>query len=783
MEFLLDKVFRPTLSRIDKFTKRNDLFQQEIDKVGTLPNKGANLVSVENSSKTALEFLREEGNRGTVLMVENYSGLMLADPRSWVRCGFVHDNFPIFETLQPASKDLVILHNNGGLRSSCGSISWQVMDHASKPRKTPGGKGIRMYVTWSNLDAVRGNKCKDGKRNEFSVGFMEVDLDSSDHWDEGSKKTVYKTYHKKEVMNQHNFEMERSIFFNNTGTSLASLIESPDSVLELRAEMGTGCTTTLNIQLLGRRKAKIEESDLGLKEAKQSDEVWEQMIRQAWLDIVGAINRDRALYGIGLEPLHIDPLMQEPIYVNTSMLGYEVEFFMWNITVAGLADLKLDELVLERGESLKNLNTRAVLNIGNLSVTGLYKYKAVYTGWVWGMSDMDSEGDQHFAVDMQGAKLQVEIGMDAVDGCNKTGDVVFTKIAFPILYDEINFQFDNLGTVLDSAISIIGEMALDLSKGMLVDVVKDQLKAEVDTLLCETGQKTPALLQRRPLNPDPKQDEAWWKVLEKETKGWGIDTLRRDILAEQFVTKIFKDGVARHLADPSDPIVKLLDPFQMLAVDEDFRQPGLVKGHVVVCDFWLYGLKNLKLLDMKLARNEDLTYSALKVKLGLNSTRIAGTYRMNNVRVMSVVPAPKSEGTMDIGLTGVTVDLTVVLRAQPIKTQGNASIAMELFEVEFGKDSVKFNITGLAKGMNTVTNKVSNALGNKILNMQKAVLNQEIKNILFGVADCLMYKPAMGMTKCLDAFWESLGFKVPFEFPSCQELYNKADKKLGLISK
>ncbi len=38
---------------------------------------------------------------------------------------------------------------------------------------------------------------------------------------------------------------------------------------------------------------------------------------------------------------------------------------------------------------------------------------------------------------------------------------------------------------------------------------------------------------------------------------------------------------------------------------------------------------------------------------------------------------------------------------------------------------------------------VSNALGNKILKMQKEVLNTEIKNILFGFADCLMYKPAM----------------------------------------
>ena len=33
---------------------------------------------------------------------------------------------------------------------------------------------------------------------------------------------------------------------------------------------------------------------------------------------------------------------------------------------------------------------------------------------------------------------------------------------------------------------------------------------------------------------------------------------------------------------------------------------------------------------------------------------------------MSVLPAPKSEGTVDISLTGVTVDLRVVLRYKMI---------------------------------------------------------------------------------------------------------------------
>jgi len=504
------------------------------------------------------------------------------------------------------------------------------------------------------------------------------------------------------------------------------------------------------------------------------------MIRQAWLDIVSSINRDKALYGIKLEPMLVDPLMKDPIFVNTSLLGYEIEFLMWNVSIDGLSTLKLKELVLERGESLKNLETRAVLDIGNLTVRGRYMYKAIYTGWVWGMDNMDSDGEQNFQVDMVGAQYKVEIGMDTVDGCNRTSNLVITKMKLPVVYEAVNFNFENIGSILGGAINIIGDMALQMSEDSIVSEVKKAVQTEISSFICESAQNS-TKLERIPVEVDPKIDERWHAILENGTRGWGIDTLRRDILAEKFVTKIFNEGVAKHFANPNDPIVKMLDPFQMLPVNEDFRQPGLVKGHVVVCDFWLYDLSKLKLIDMQLARNEDMTYSALKVKIGLPTTSIKGKYRLNNVKVMSVIPAAKSEGTMDISLTGVTVDLHVVLRATPLKNQGNASIAIELFEVHFDKEDVSFNITGLAKGMNTITNKVSNALGNKILNVQKEVLNKEIKNIMYGLADCLMYKPGMGLTKCLDAFWESLGYEVPFTFPSCQELYAEADKKLGLI--
>ena len=37
--------------------------------------------------------------------------------------------------------------------------------------------------------------------------------------------------------------------------------------------------------------------------------------------------------------------------------------------------IRLEKLLLEREESLKNLETQAILDIGNLSISGRYQYK------------------------------------------------------------------------------------------------------------------------------------------------------------------------------------------------------------------------------------------------------------------------------------------------------------------------------------------------------------------------------------------------------------------------
>ena len=72
----------------------------------------------------------------------------------------------------------------------------------------------------------------------------------------------------------------------------------------------------------GKGTAAIEEKED--QEFSTGDEIWEQMIRQAWLDIVKTINKDKALYGINLRPLLLDPLMPKPIVISEDMAGYHV---------------------------------------------------------------------------------------------------------------------------------------------------------------------------------------------------------------------------------------------------------------------------------------------------------------------------------------------------------------------------------------------------------------------------------------------------------------------------
>ena len=48
------------------------------------------------------------------------------------------------------------------------------------------------------------------------------------------------------------------------------------------------------------------------------------MVRGAWLDYVDTVNRERELYGVVVEPLQVEAVMEDEIYLTQSVLQYQV---------------------------------------------------------------------------------------------------------------------------------------------------------------------------------------------------------------------------------------------------------------------------------------------------------------------------------------------------------------------------------------------------------------------------------------------------------------------------
>ena len=146
---------------------------------------------------------------------------------------------------------------------------------------------------------------------------------------------------------------------------------------------------------------------------------------------------------------------------------------------------------------------------------------------------------------MIGAKLNIIITFDTLNGCGKINNLILKDIQLPIDYDNIVFDFINIGPVLGSIVDTIGNLAFSFSEGLIKTGVQDLLRREVPTLLCEEGQMEVSKMEAAPAVVNKDKDPVWHSLLVQGTRGWGWDQLKRDYLAEKFMHKVINEGFVR----------------------------------------------------------------------------------------------------------------------------------------------------------------------------------------------------------------------------------------------
>merc|ERR1719242_1860820 len=97
------------------------------------------------------------------------------------------------------------------------------------------------------------------------------------------------------------------------------------------------------------------------------------MVRLAWEDYIARINRDKAVYGQTLDPLD---MLDTSFNLSQSILGYDVEMSMWNISLHGLSHLVMKDLKVLRSPGLNDVQFKMELEMSELEVRGLYQMEA-----------------------------------------------------------------------------------------------------------------------------------------------------------------------------------------------------------------------------------------------------------------------------------------------------------------------------------------------------------------------------------------------------------------------
>jgi len=510
----------------------------------------------------------------------------------------------------------------------------------------------------------------------------------------------------------------------------------------------------------------VTEKESLVEEVWVKDVVWEAMVTTAWMDYITRLNRDKALYGVTLEPLELALLTgQETLTLERSILGYQVSMSLRDLELEGLSGLSLKNLSLSRDRNLTSIFTEAVLDAPYLLLTGVYNMEgtAKQSLLSYLLPDISSEGEQAFSINITRARIRADLRVELVGGCTEDGKVspVITKIEFPFSYRDLQFKFDNLGSTVAAAVEGLGGWVIEYQRSLLVNLIRAYIGSEVASFVCSSYERVG--VEGSIVDTEDWESPVWTDSRFKYLLHLEGKPLIRDRLAESTVSTIFEETILRHLTTRGSQLRTQLDPLPLFPIEFGFKK-DVYSANVEACDAYVHNIKMAKFDSMFLARDLSLEYSALRVQFSLPITWVSGFYKLRNAYLFTFIPAGGS-GDFNVDLKDVRVSLAVILRHTE-----ELGLQMEHFRVDIGWQTIVFKFDGLWSGLEEIADKVMNqfGLGNVLVAKQKQYIMSEIKTYVRGLAVCMMWSPSQGIDLCMRDFWIGLGWEWPWVYPTCK---------------
>lgn len=73
---------------------------------------------------------------------------------------------------------------------------------------------------------------------------------------------------------------------------------------------------------------------------------------------------------------------------------------------------------------------------------------------------------------------------EAFSECGEEGNVLITNLEFPLVYDDFNLRFDNLGAFANTVVNGIGVYFLQTQEDMIIAKMKENIRNVMASLLC-----------------------------------------------------------------------------------------------------------------------------------------------------------------------------------------------------------------------------------------------------------------------------------------------------------